>query len=652
MPPKPRTNPRAQLQTSSKHDPLSNMRLWTAALIFILTFCAFIPAINAGFSGFDDYGLLMEETNWRGIAPSNLAWMFSFESTRMGHYQPLTWLTYGIDFTLWGMNAAGYHVVNILFHSANAVLMFFLALQLWAAARVQDPRSSPARPAPQPADWTMLCGAALGTLLWSIHPLRAESVAWITERRDVVSGFFLLLTTLVYVRAFPPGSIAPTSPRLYWWSVGLLLLSLLAKAWGMSFFVIALVLDLYPLRRLPALRPWHWVRREFRPVLIQKIQYAALGMLFASLAAYAQGSMMDTVRPLAKWGVADRLLQAAYGLMFYTWKTVWPTRLAALYELPIRISATEPRFIVAYFFLAAALTVLVVLRRRIPILLAAAAIYAITLAPVLGIFQSGIQFVADRYSYLSCIGWSLLAGAGISLLLSRAHSAPSATRPVPPSARRVAIAAVLLVAPLMVLTWRQSGFWADTEGLFHRVLDLGYDGPVLRNSYGRKIEIRSREAQGDEKRRLQHQALEQFDIAVRLDPTDGSAWYARANLQRDMGLFTDAVASYREAVKYQTDPWQSYLAAGVVELFHLNHPQEALPLLKAAVDEVEKPNRPRGSVAGGGGLPYLNLAAALDMTGNPKASREMLIKAAQYPQVRENALERLAEVETEIREQK
>src|SRR5262245_53226224 len=243
-------------------DPLVRPRRAVGVVIFVVTFIAFIPALNAGFSRYDDHGVLLEVTGWRGLAPSNLAW--DFTTTNMGHYQPLTYVSFGIEHSLWGLESARpYHLTSVLVHCTGAVLLYALAMRLLAAARLREPRASPALATPGPPDWPIILGGAAAALFWSVHPLRVESVAWITERRDVLSGCFLLLATLAYLRAFPPASVRTVSREWYWLSVGLLLLSLLCKAWGMTFFVVLFILDLYPLRRVPASRPWHWVRREF-----------------------------------------------------------------------------------------------------------------------------------------------------------------------------------------------------------------------------------------------------------------------------------------------------------------------------------------------------------------------------------------------------
>jgi hypothetical protein len=264
-------------------------------------------------------------------------------------------------------------------------------------------------------------GAAAAASLFAIHPLRVESVAWITERRDVLSTLFLLLAAIFYLRAFPPRSTSHASVLAYSASVVFLLLSLLSKAWGMSFFVLVLILDWYPLHRLPS-SPLAWFKRPALAVLLQKLPYAALGIAFAIQAARAQASVAFTAIPLEQWPVGARILQAGYGLMFYIQKLVWPSNLAALYELEPFKPLAQPRFIIGAVFAIAFVAAAVFVRRRLPAFTAAALAYAIILSPVLGFSQSGSA--ACRGSVL--VSRQYLVGLGRFSGSDRACDAPAA----------------------------------------------------------------------------------------------------------------------------------------------------------------------------------------------------------------------------------
>src|SRR5262249_20613828 len=169
-------------------------RVWPAVLryslpvlIIALTFIFFLPSLYNGFVDWDDVKLLLENFQYRALDWSNLRWMFG--TFYMGHYQPLTWLTYALDYFLWGLDPFGYHLANLLLHSINALLFYFLALRLLALSVGAEASSR------------LRLGAFLAALLFALHPLRVESVAWITERRDVLSGLFFFAALLCYLKA-------------------------------------------------------------------------------------------------------------------------------------------------------------------------------------------------------------------------------------------------------------------------------------------------------------------------------------------------------------------------------------------------------------------------------------------------------------------
>src|SRR5579862_3115769 len=211
---------------------------WMCCLVACAVVVAFAPVWNCDFVNWDDSINLLENPAYRGLSAAHLRWMFT--TFRGGHYQPLSWVTLGFDYTLWGMQPRGYHLTNLLLHTANALLVFALARTLLRHAAT--PRAA--------EDSRLTFAAACAALVFAIHPLRVESVAWVTERRDVLSGFFLLLTVLAYVRmtdACRQERDAGGRWRVWYGvSLGTFILSLLSKAWGMTLPLVLIVLDVYP----------------------------------------------------------------------------------------------------------------------------------------------------------------------------------------------------------------------------------------------------------------------------------------------------------------------------------------------------------------------------------------------------------------------
>jgi hypothetical protein len=569
------------------------------------TLVAFLPAFHAGFSDFDDHGFLLEVSGWRGLAPENLAWMA--RTMRLGHYQPLTYLSYALEYVLFGLDARAYHATNMLLHSANAVLVLWLFVRVIALAGLPVPRRA------------ALWGAAGAALLWAVHPLRVETVAWITERRDVLSTLLLLGAAHAYLASARPGEARIGSRRAYLASVGLLLLSLLAKAWGITFVAAALVLDWFPLRRISA---GAIARGPGRRVLTQKAPFAVLGAVFAVVAAIAvRTAAPDAMKTLSQWGVPERLAQACYGLVFYVRKTVAPTRLAALYERPGRVRWREPRWMIAAAAVALAGAVLAVLaaRGRARGTVAAAALYIIIVSPVLGLAQGGIQLVADRYAYVSTIPLFGLVAGGLALAIVRLRS-------------RWALAPAAAAAcgcVLGVLTVRQAGLWADTRVLMEHALRVGQDGPILRNMYARQLERAGKPGE----------AAEQYRLSLEMKPDYGDSWFGLGNSRKALGELADAEAAFKKSAGLADDPTKDYLALGLLYIQRMDRPRDAVEAFTRAVEASEARGNPARS-----GTPYLMLAGACDAVEDYAQEARWLREAAKYADTRDEALGHLRDL--------
>jgi tetratricopeptide (TPR) repeat protein len=419
--------------------------------IAAITFAVFAPALQYGFILWDDDRNLLTNPSYRGLGWAQLRWAFT--SAVMGHWIPVTWLTFGLDYALWGMNAFGYHLTSVLLHAANAALFYLLGrrllrLGLTAAA----PRA-------------ITLGAIVAALFFAVHPLRVESVVWVTERRDVLSALFYLLTVLAYVKA----CAADGPPRRRWFlaSIGAYALGLLSKSLIMSLPLVLLVLDVYPLRR---------ARGNWRRVLLEKLPYLGLAVAAA---------VVSVLVVIAKVGLTSasaypppaRAAMALYSLVFYVWKTLLPLELSPMYELPARVGLTSPRFLAAALVAVGVSVVLVLARRPWPAALAAWLVYGLTLAPVSGIVHNGPQLVADRYSYLSCLGLALLVGAGVASAVSSA----AITRPLRAT---VAIAGLGWLVGLTVLTFDQLPVWRDTEEVWRRSLEVDPECAFCHGQWG------------------------------------------------------------------------------------------------------------------------------------------------------------------------
>lgn len=300
------------------------------AALALTTLIVFLPALNAGFVNWDDEVNFLVNPNYRGLGAAQLQWMFT--NFLMGNYIPFTWMTFGLDYVVWGMNPAGYHLTNILLHAANAVLFYFIGLHLLRLSAPTCPVDGSLAP---------IIGSAFATLLFAVHPLRAESVAWITERRDVLSGFFCLAAVLTYLQycGVPDRQTGRTrnAPGWYWASLGFFVLALLSKSMAMTLPAILLLLDAYPLRRLVGVgsgRRW----LPSASVVVEKLPFFLLSLVaaYTSLVALDLATQVASRSGAIPWNAdatvevspIDRVAISANALLFYLWKMAVPLGLS------------------------------------------------------------------------------------------------------------------------------------------------------------------------------------------------------------------------------------------------------------------------------------------------------------------------------------
>ncbi len=500
-------------------------------LIALVTFTAFLPTLQNEFVGWDDATNFLDNPHYRGLAWTHIRWMWT---THLGHYIPLTWMTLGLDYLLWGMNPVGYHLTSLLLHAANAVVFFFVVHRILTLAL----------PSPSERGHALAVAAGFAALVFAIHPLRVESVAWVTERRDVLSGLFYLVTILMYLRACERGA---RGRGWYWAAVGLFAGALLSKSMVVNLPVVLLILDVYPLRRLGGSIGW-W-SEPARRIYIEKIPFVLLAAAASAIAVMAQSSV-HAAASLAQLSVPGRLAVAAYGLGFYPRKMVVPVNLSPLYELPRTVDPVAPPFILSYA-LALAITVIALARcRRVPGLLAAWLAYVVVLLPVLGFFQSGPQIAADRYTYLAGLGGAILAGAGLLSSWRTSRTSKTGT----PTTLPIAGVATCVVVGLGVLTWNQAQVWHDSEKLWTHALARDPQSSIAENNLGVVRADQSKLAE----------AIEHYQRALQMRPDYADAHTNLGNALFQQGKLAEASDHYRQALAIKRDHARAHNNWGVV----------------------------------------------------------------------------------------
>ncbi len=629
-------NPSSSPQYSGEAPP-KLASFYFLAVVMAATALAFAPSLRCGFVNWDDDVNLLQNLNYRGLNWTHIHWMFT--TFYLGPYQPLSWLSYGLDYKLWGMNPFGYHLTNFLLHIINAGLFYLVCILLieriasysQRSAPESLPRGAPSGPRANSLaekarrDLNLQVSAAVAALVFAIHPLRAESVVWVTERRDVLSGLFYLLALLFYLKRalITPeiyGHNAPLVPvpssgarRRTFGVLSLLCFAcaLISKAITVSLPIVLIILDLYPLRRLPC-DIKKWAARESIGIWLEKIPYFALS-LAAGLIGYKAQAAVGAMRVMSEYGTAARISQAFYGLAFYFWKTLWPFGLIPFYQTPAP-SMIKPwvwPFWPALLAVLAISSAVVALRRRWPAGLALWAFYAVSLLPVLGIVKFGQYLVADRYSYLSCMGWAVTAGAFLHLALTRSKRRKS-----------YLVGAALLCAGLGYLTWRQAGYWFDSESLWKHAVavaplnDFGHNnlGTALQKKGKTDEAIQSFRAalianptsmfahynlanslvkQNKIEKAIEHyqaalaldpgyvpalnnfaivladkgniaEALRYFKLSLSRDPQDAETHFLMANALSKQGNMKEAISHYREALRLRSDFMEAYNSLGII----------------------------------------------------------------------------------------
>ena len=516
-----------------------------------LTVVAFLPALQGQFLNWDDEKNVVTNEGYRGLGWAQLKWMFT--TTLMGHWIPLTWLTLGVNYVLGGMVPWGYHLGNLLLHAANAVVFYAVARRLLAAG-------SGAERTQGAVTW----GAVTAAAVFAVHPLRVESVAWVTERRDVLSGFFFLLAVLSYLNAVERGAGGRLDSRWRAASLGLFAAALLSKASTMMLPAALLVLDVYPLRRR---------RVGFAVLLREKIGYFALAGVGAvvALVAVRQGA---TVTGYAEYGVGARGAMTLYSLLFYPWKFLWPVDLSPMYELPVRVEPLAWRFLLPMVAVPAVTAALILLRRRWPGGLAAWVYSALLVLPVSGAVHAGFQLAHDRYSYLSGLGFAVLAGAAVVWVIRA-----GARRVLRPWLEGVVLGAVVLVvATLAAGSWRQSRVWQDSESLWSWAVGVDPACALCSNNLGQALIMAHSTSPG-------HVRLAEgyFRFAMSQRPRQPDAYHNLGAALAMQGRFDEAEAALLTYLQL-SPPWNPEPPARL-GLLHVDQKRyaDAIPLLHRAL---------------------------------------------------------------------
>jgi tetratricopeptide (TPR) repeat protein len=519
-------------------------------LLALATVAIYAQTATHGYVAYDDDQYLYEN-HWvkAGITASNLAWAFT--TYFYANWHPLTWISYMLDVSLWGWNPSPQHLVNVAFHLGSTLLLF---LALTRMTR---------RP------WR----SALVAAIFTVHPLRVESVAWLSERKDVLSTFFEMLTLLLYARY-----AAQRSLRRYLSVTLAFALSLLAKPMAVTFPLVLLLLDYWPLRRID----WPPAPTAVRRLLLEKLPLLALSAAASVLTFLAQRSF-GAVVSLAHLPLAARASNAAVVYAEYIGKAFWPSDLAVLY--PPR-APDSGAMLLAVIFLAGVTFLAWRWIGKRPYFAVGWLWYLGMLVPVIGLVQVGIQAMADRYTYMPMVGLSIALVWTVSDLVEGRRELRLAA----------SAAAIAALAVLSVAAFRQAAYWKTSRTLFEHTLAVTQHNHIIQNNLG---VILAREGNSKE-------AVDLYRAALSTVPDYAEA---NANLAHELlhaGQFAEA---------------ESHLTVALAQNPNLASAHGDMGVLMAARGQFEEARQQFEralSIAGGNADNESNLCYALTHLGRPQ----------------------------------
>ena len=488
-------------------------------LLALATLLAFLPATRNGFVNYDDdlyvtqNPVVQQGLTWGGV-------QWAFTKINVSNWHPLTWLSHMADCEVFRLNAGGHHFTSGLIHAANAVLLFAL---LWRLTHEIWP-------------------SAFIAALFAWHPLHVESVAWVSERKDVLSTFFALLAMLAYARHVEESKAgSPKSKVFFTWSLVAFALGLMAKPMLVTLPFVLLLLNWWPLGRISNLKS----------LLFEKWPFFLLTAAACVITVIAQHDA--AMAPLQRVPLGLRLENVVTAYGGYLWKTIWPVNLSVFYPLPKHIPFGK---VVLAAAVLAAISILVWLQRgRRPYLLVGWLWYLGTLVPVIGLVQVGDQAMADRYTYFPLIGIFLAVTFLIKDFAEQRRFSP----------RWFGLIASVVLALCLVVTENQLGSWRDSQTLFSHALAVTKDNALAHLNLGEAFQEQNRPAE----------ALAEYQEVLQLAPSREEAYNNIGRILSDQGKPAAALEYCQAALQLNPKSPAQHNSVGII-LAELGRTDEAL----------------------------------------------------------------------------
>ncbi len=496
-------------------------------ILAAVTFAVYLRVISNGFVNYDDNKYITENPYTQsGLNLNSIKWAFE---GKLDYWNPLTLLSHTLDCQLFGLNPAGHHMVNLLFHIIN-VLLLFGTLRMMTGAVWQS---------------------AFVAVIFAIHPLNVESVAWISERKNVLSTMFWLLTICSYWKY-------SKALNIKWYLLTLLffVMGLMSKPMVVTLPFILLLLDYWPIQRLKSLSEW----KTEGKLLVEKIPFFVLSAILCVI-TFLRQKAVGTVATIDEVPFSIRLTNAVVSYGKYITKEIWPTKLAVLYPLLNEIVIWE--IIVSAAGLVAISIFIIKYGRKSKYLLVGWLWYLGTLVPMIGIIQVGKQAMADRYVYVPMIGLFIIIGWGICELTEQwVH-------------RKIIlkISAGGVIGALSILTFIQVGYWKNSITLFEHTLAAAARDSHLIHYYLGAAYIDNGEYE---------KAKSELDNAIRIKPDYADAYNSLGIYYYKVGHYEEAIAACNQAIRMNPNDGEAYNNLGI-DYYKLGRYEEAEKAYKQAI---------------------------------------------------------------------
>jgi len=506
-------------------------KYYLAVSISLITLFVYLKSLQNDFVNWDDDAYVYENPYIQHINIKFIRWAFC--SFHASNWHPITWVSHALDYATYGLNPWGHHLTNIILHSINTFTVVFLILTLLTTYKEKAKAEGIDTFLD---DQNILMAGGLTGIFFGLHPIHVESVAWIAERKDLLYSLFFLLSITMYLKysqrknkeILQNTTRSCFSNKEYLFSLGYFLLALMSKPMAVSLPAVLLILDWFPLKRIRSLT-------TFLTALVEKLPFVGLSFASSLLTLFAQNSGGSIVS-IDAIPLSSRMIVSAKSLIMYLWKIVFPSPLIPIYPYPQNISLFSIENLYPIGVVVGITIICLRCAHKQKIWLAGWSYFVVTLMPVLGIVQVGIQAMADRYAYLPSLGPFILLGIFGTWIYSKAYSFMKDNLT---HALVVTSLVIIMISSLSFLTSKQIAVWNNSISLWNFIIEKS-PVQISRAYYNQGVTY--------QKMGQLEMAISDFDMVITLSPSYYKAYNNRGVIFLKMGRYYEAFKDFDQVL--------------------------------------------------------------------------------------------------------